>query len=263
MTIGERLKQARLAAGLSQRQLCGDTITRNMLSQIENGVARPSMDTLQTLARRLNKPVSFFLEEADDPNQTARECFRKGDYEGVRKALEGVQTGENEQDEYYLLKALTCLELAERAVAEGRQPYAVSLLEDAERANRQTPYFVPTLEYRRLLLLAKAKPEEAERILAAIPPDDSQLFLRAKVALSRAEGARAAAILDAAQDQTSKQWHLLRGRAAFAQGEYRTAAECFHRVEEAGDPCVYSWLERCYQQLEDYKMAYYYACKQK
>ena len=37
MTIGQRLKQARLEAGLSQRQLCGDTITRNMLSLIENG----------------------------------------------------------------------------------------------------------------------------------------------------------------------------------------------------------------------------------
>ena len=31
MELGEKLKQARLALGLSQRQLCGDTITRNML----------------------------------------------------------------------------------------------------------------------------------------------------------------------------------------------------------------------------------------
>ena len=39
MDIGSRIKQARLEAGLSQRQLCGDTITRNMLSLIENGTA--------------------------------------------------------------------------------------------------------------------------------------------------------------------------------------------------------------------------------
>ena len=63
MTLGEKLKQARLEAGLSQRQLCGDVITRNMLSQIENGSARPSMDTLKYLASRLGKPVSYFLEE--------------------------------------------------------------------------------------------------------------------------------------------------------------------------------------------------------
>ena len=63
MTIGEKLRTARLEAGLSQRQLCADVITRNMLSQIENGSARPSMDTLIFLAQQLNRPVSYFLEE--------------------------------------------------------------------------------------------------------------------------------------------------------------------------------------------------------
>ena len=49
MTLGEKIRQARLDAHLSQRELCGDVITRNMLSQIENGSARPSMDTLQRM----------------------------------------------------------------------------------------------------------------------------------------------------------------------------------------------------------------------
>ena len=47
MELSQKLKQARLDAGLSQKALCGDQITRNMLSQIENGSARPSMDTLR------------------------------------------------------------------------------------------------------------------------------------------------------------------------------------------------------------------------
>ena len=53
MELGEKLKQARLDAGLSQRQLCGEEITRNMLSLIENGAAKPSMKTMQYLAARL------------------------------------------------------------------------------------------------------------------------------------------------------------------------------------------------------------------
>ena len=40
MELGEKLRLARLEAGLSQRALCGDEITRNMLSRIENGAAR-------------------------------------------------------------------------------------------------------------------------------------------------------------------------------------------------------------------------------
>ena len=65
MKLGERLRQARLEAGLSQRQLAGDRITRNMLSQIENGSAAPSMETLRFLAGRLGKPMSFFLDERE------------------------------------------------------------------------------------------------------------------------------------------------------------------------------------------------------
>ena len=63
MELGKRIRQARLEAGLSQRQLCGEQITRNMLSQIENGSARPSMDTLRYLAAQLGKPIGYFLEE--------------------------------------------------------------------------------------------------------------------------------------------------------------------------------------------------------
>ena len=63
MELGQKIRQARLEAGLSQRQLCGDEITRNMLSQIENGSASPSMSTLRFLAERLGKSVSYFLEE--------------------------------------------------------------------------------------------------------------------------------------------------------------------------------------------------------
>ena len=83
MELGEKLRQARLEAGLSQRQLCGEEITRNMLSQIENGSAKPSMDTLRYFAQRLGKPVSWFLEEegAISPNSqvmaAARAAFNR------------------------------------------------------------------------------------------------------------------------------------------------------------------------------------------
>ena len=63
MELGEKLRRARMEAGLSQKQLCGEEITRNMLSLIENGAAKPSMKTLQYLAARLGKSVSYFLEE--------------------------------------------------------------------------------------------------------------------------------------------------------------------------------------------------------
>ncbi len=67
MTLGEKIRSARLDAQLSQRQLCEGIVTRNMLSQIENGSAKPSLTTLQALAQRLGRPLSYFLEEAQAP----------------------------------------------------------------------------------------------------------------------------------------------------------------------------------------------------
>ena len=93
MELGEKLRQARLEAGLSQRQLCGEDITRNMLSQIEHGSAKPSMKTLQVLASRLGKTVSYFLEEdaVVSPNQhlilEARQQFDDRDYSAALEIL--------------------------------------------------------------------------------------------------------------------------------------------------------------------------------
>ena len=94
MELGEKLRQARLEAGLSQRQLCGEEITRNMLSLIENGSAKPSMKTLQYLAGRLGKTVSYFLEETAviSPNQevmdSARALYDSGSFAEAWKVLE-------------------------------------------------------------------------------------------------------------------------------------------------------------------------------
>lgn len=62
LTLGQKLKQARLDKGLTQQEVVGDFITRNMLSKIENDVANPSIKTIEYLAEKLNKPVTYFLE---------------------------------------------------------------------------------------------------------------------------------------------------------------------------------------------------------
>ena len=154
MELGMRIKQARQEAGLSQRQLCGDMITRNMLSQIENGSARPSMDTLRFFARQLGKPVSYFLDEAPQllPNQDVMERARQATGTERLEILEEYQAPDPVFDsERGLLEVLTCLDLAERAIAEKKFPYAVMLLDRAEQAGKSTPYF--TQEIRRRLVL--------------------------------------------------------------------------------------------------------------
>ena len=254
MELGAKIKAARLEAGLSQRQLCGDAITRNMLSQIENGAARPSVSTLTYLAGRLGKSLSYFLEEQAviSPNQDcmvrARSAWAEGDCAGAVAALEGFrEPDETFLQERQLLLYLGYLGMARQALEEGRQPYAVSLLDKAGAVKGS--YITEDLARRRLLLLGKA----GQRVV--LPSEDEVLLLRARQTVSPE---RCMEILAAAEDKTAPVWNRLQADALFDQKQYAAAAECY---EAAGqDRHVLSRLEECFRELGDYKQAYEYAC---
>ena len=52
-SIGVRIHQARLNAGLTQQQLAGERYTKAYVSALENGLSKPSMAALNYLASRL------------------------------------------------------------------------------------------------------------------------------------------------------------------------------------------------------------------
>ena len=61
-TLGKRIKEARLAKKMTQSEVVGDFITRNMLSQIESGSATPSVKTLEYLCKVLEiEPNTLLL----------------------------------------------------------------------------------------------------------------------------------------------------------------------------------------------------------
>jgi len=263
MQLGEKLRQARLEAGLSQRQLCGDVITRNMLSQIENGSARPSMDTLSYLAGQLGKTVSYFLEEqaVTSPNlevmARSRAAYAQGDYEALKASLSGYQGPDEAFDqEYGLLQTLSLLTQAEQAIRDRRTAFARELLEQCKA--QRSCYLLPELEQRRLLLWAQVSSEPV-----VLPPDDLPLLIRAEQAWKARDIQRCIALLEVCEDQTLPHWQLLRAEAAYAMQDYRCAARFFHGAEQEYPDICYSRLEQCYRAMENYKMAYEYACRQR
>src|ERR1051325_968711 len=57
--IGERLRQLRVAAGLTQSELAGQRFSKEYLSQIERGKTRPTRETIEWLAARLGVDPGF------------------------------------------------------------------------------------------------------------------------------------------------------------------------------------------------------------
>ena len=265
MELGQKIKEARLQAGLSQRQLCGEEITRNMLSQIENGSARPSMSTLQYLASRLGVSVSYFLEEqaVTSPNQQVMEQARStDDPDKILELLADYQSPDPVFDrERWLLEALSLLALAEQALKAGKAVYAMQLLEKTRQAGENTPYYTPELERRRLLLRFRADPEKAGMLVRELPDMTPELLLRAKAALDGGDPARCGMILDGAAPNSNSLWQYLRGEAYFAQEKYASAAEHYLLAEEDYPRKTARQLEVCYRELGDFQQAYFYACK--
>jgi tetratricopeptide (TPR) repeat protein len=71
----EAVRQARMEKGLSLSELAGGEITRAAIHQVETGKMRPSMRTLELIARRTGRPVSYFMvgQEGSEEQQASRD----------------------------------------------------------------------------------------------------------------------------------------------------------------------------------------------
>lgn len=267
MDLGKKLLQARQEAGLSQKALCADVITRNMLSQIEHGTARPSMDTLRQLAARLGKPISYFLDEESviSPNHQrmtqARIAYDAGKYEAALEILRSYQNPDLIFDREKALLAVLCqLSLAEEALRQNKYLYAKELLENT---NTASSYSIPELERRRLLLIGKLPDANPTAICTALSDMDEELMLRANAALAQGQAERASELLAAAENKSASRWNLLQGKALYARNQYAAAADCLKIAEMDYPRDCWPMLEVIFRQLKDFEQAYHYACKQK
>jgi tetratricopeptide (TPR) repeat protein len=59
LRLGERLRQLRVAAGLTQSDVAGDRFSKEYVSQIERGKTRPTRETIEWLAARLGVDPGF------------------------------------------------------------------------------------------------------------------------------------------------------------------------------------------------------------
>lgn len=71
--LGRKIKEARLAKKMTQSDVAGDFITRNMLSQIESGAANPSLKTLEYLTSVLDIPIQVLMPDGKSVEREAEE----------------------------------------------------------------------------------------------------------------------------------------------------------------------------------------------
>ncbi len=162
MTLGQKIKEARKKRKLTQSELCGERITRNMLSAIECDKATPSLDTLTFIAASLDLPLSyllspddnlFFHQKAEKISEIKR-LFANGRY---KKCTELIGELDGSDDELSYLSAVSYFQMGRAGVLSGSLKNAVQNLELSKKHSLLTIYHTEREETLTELYLAIAK----------------------------------------------------------------------------------------------------------
>ena len=150
MNIGEKIRKLRTEKMMTQSELSGDQVTRNMLSLIEKGKAVPSLQTLTYIASRLNVSTAFLLADESE-EQMLKKCteisnvrlaFKNRNYRICMDLCKKLEA----DDEIKLIMAESALAVAKEEVYNDRVRSAWSLLDEAALYASETAYSTKHIE---------------------------------------------------------------------------------------------------------------------
>lgn len=200
--IGKRIRRLRLSLNMTQEELAGDEFTRGYISQIENGITKPSQAAIAIFARRLQcSPEHLNQEEFPQGERVVRLLIRYADRARQRKrwhaALNRAQDARDLAAKWGLERQeWKAREITARVLLEqGQMDASVGVLRDTI----QSPLQVSQMERGRMemnlgyTLLRSGNYEQARQWLEAgmqrvakEKGDHSALLARAHVALGHA-----------------------------------------------------------------------------
>lgn len=157
--LGKRIKTARLAKKMTQSDVAGTFITRNMLSLIENGNASPSMKTLEYLSNVLEIPMDKLLSDSwedldsdssDLPNvKTLTQAKQLLSEKKYQQLVNTIPAQGMFKDELHALRSIALLEIARELSHSGQADliqqavnYARSAAEEANSSIYANPHRV-------------------------------------------------------------------------------------------------------------------------
>ena len=262
MNLGEKVRRLRQHAGLTQSELAGGEITRNMISRIEAGNASPSLSTLYYLAERLKVSPAYFLSEEDDEfgyQRTSqiheiRALFSRGLYDACISRCVAL---DREDAEISLILAQCYMQLGKKALHEGRLSHAQNAFETMLLHAEKTPYDTHAMETegRLYLRMIAATRKSAIPDFSDIAPDTQSALYLYYVMLNETNPAET--------HGDTPQFQHVRARQLLKQNRFTEAQALLRRLELADIGAVlrcyvYSDLEKLYTQIGSYDEAFRY-----
>ena len=281
MQIGEKIKSLRQSKLMTQSELAGTQITRNMLSTIEHGTALPSLPTALYLAERLNVPVGYLLADGEDELgyhkmmaiSNIRQAFASKDYRGALALLQAVPSMETD-DELSFLRAQCEFGIARAELQAGRLRLCALALDRALRAAELTIYDTSALRSRVAVYFRYIQSVSStidSDVLDVDEIEDARAFgddvCEYVWALAQIEhGGEGASNDYVRRFPQSPYGTRLRALEWMRRGEYMAAQTALEELLPREDLTfgvllydVFGDLEICYRKNDDYKRAYEFA----
>jgi len=281
--LGAKVRRLRIASQMTQAELAGDQITRNMLSQIENGSALPSLSTIQYLAQKLDIPAGYFFAEEEDEfqyrkMQKSKEIRRAYESRAWQRCMELCQENlGGSDDELNMILCQCAYQLALQAFADGRLCAAHTCFVQTLAYASQTLY-VPTsvvhTAYGYLIFLAKFDPALEIPAFIQAPPTNINsdqpwfsCYLMILRAIEQGELETAENLMHLPDFSDTTYATHANARIAMANREYGTAIRMIEDLltPDRGLPpsrpmtyLLYLDLEVCCREIGDFERAYRY-----
>ena len=270
MTLGEKIKKTRTQKKMTQSTLCGDKITRNMLSAIECGKAAPSLDTLYYIAKRLSVPISYLISEDDELFFYSKRAAMKSITYALREkryksVIEQINTLGETDDELSLILANAYFELGKRAVLSGSIVSGTHYLESALQSCERTVYDTEKIKHSALIYSALARNIKAPLLELDVKRFESNIATEFDYDLYKYLS------LDATHHYKNPVFiKHIKAKEQMKERKYKEALTMLNEIEEEKTPesynayvifGVYTDIENCYKQLADFENAYRYASK--
>jgi transcriptional regulator with XRE-family HTH domain len=280
--IGEKIRSLRIAKRMTQTELAGDQITRNMLSLIENGSALPSLQTVMYLSDRLSVPAGMLLARENEEliyrkmSELSRikARYNAGEYKICAAMCEDL-IGDSKDDEIDHILSLCHFNIAKEAFNEGKLHTSCMEFDLSCSHSENTIYGSGHLRSAVAIYF-----EYMMRLSPTLTSDfgydsfDGEYelsdpfcrYAKALLAYERGDEETVGSFLsEYGEDKTCYVTHI-KALDEMSKGDYRTACELLQSIINGNDSdCtvimydIFKNLEACCREIGDYKGAYEYS----
>lgn len=280
MELGEKIKKLRTEKMMTQSELVGGEITRNMLSRIENGTANPSLETIRYIAERLNVSPGFLLAQGEDEQIyfkngeiiAIKQAYLTGDFRICRDIC--LHSESARDDEICMILAECDLAIGIEEFEQGNLrsacEYFDEVLETCETTVYRTDYLRAVVEmYFRYMrkISATLSSDLMDEGKINVYPSLTDAFCRYAFLMETLEetGKAFDAEMESDDEESPLMMHY-RATQYMREGRYGDAYELLHGIlvgeGKLAEPILYFVLcdlEICCREIENFKGAYEYS----